>query len=139
VSASAEDRPERLQQPPTAASDSTEAGAEHVAGPFNHDGDVARHGGNATSDRATGETNGLRDGAADRGEALTHPPNHSEREASSAHDGAHQSPPHRSDSSTGARRQPLEAGDDLPGEGDDHTANPAERVTQAPRHGGSRT
>jgi hypothetical protein len=131
MSGSANERPDCSHQPPTAASDSTEAGAEDVA-------DTANQADNATSDRTRRAPNGLDDCSADRDKALTYPPNYSEREAGSAHEGANQPQPHDSYSSTGTRGQPLERGADTRGEGDDHAGHPAERVTQAPQHRANR-
>ena len=102
-------------------------------------GDATRHSGTATSDRTRGAPNGLRDGPADCGKALAHPPNDSQREPESAHEWADQAHPHGLDSSTGARDQPLESAADAPGESDDNTGRPAERVTRAPQHGLNRS
>ena len=139
MSGSANERANRAHQPPTVASDSTEAAAEDLADMASHAGDASRHGGSATSNRTRSASNGLHDGSADRGNALAYPPNYSEREAGSAHEGANQPHPHGSDSSTGTRGQPPEPGGDIPGEGDDHAGRPAERVTQAPQHRANRT
>jgi hypothetical protein len=110
-----------------------------VADTANHPYDATRHGGNAESDRTRSAPNGRHDSSARRGKALAYPPNSSEREAGSAHKGANEPHPHGSDSSTGTRGQPLEPGADIPGEADDHTGHPAERVTQAPQHRANRT
>jgi hypothetical protein len=126
-------------QPPTAASSSTEAGADDVADTANPADNATRHRPKTTSDRTRSTPNGLRDCSADRGKALAYPPNYSEREASSAPEGVKQPQPHGSYSSTGTRSQPLEPCADIPGEGDDHTSHPAERVAQVPQHGANRT
>lgn len=139
MSGSANERPDRAHQPPTAASDSTEAGAEHMTDMATHAGDATRHGDNATSDRSRNAPYGIHDSPADRGKALTYPPNYSEREPGSAHEGANQPHPHGSDGSTGTRSQPLEPGANLPGEGADRTGHPAERLTHAPQHRANRT
>jgi hypothetical protein len=139
MAGSANERPNRARQPQATISDSTNADANEVASTANHAGDAAGHGGNATSDRTRSAPNGLHDSSADRGKTPAHPPNYSEREAGSAHEGANQPHPHGSDSSTGTRCQPLEPGADVPAEGDDRTGHPAERVTQAPQHRANRT
>ena len=136
---SANERPNRARQPQATISDSTSAGADEVADTANHAGDAARYEGKATSNRASGATNGLHDCSADRGKALAYPPTYSERQAGNEHKGANEPHPHGSDSSTGTRSQPLEPGADIPGEDEDHTGHPAERVTQAPQHRPNRT
>lgn len=139
MSTSANERTNPAHQPPTAASDSAEAEAEDLADVATGAGDAARHGGNATSDRTRSAPNGLHDSSADRGKTLTYPPSNSEREPGSAHEGANQPQRPGSDSSTGTRSQPHEPGADLPGEGDDRTGHPAERVPRAAQHRANRT
>ncbi|MGB8860666.1 MAG: hypothetical protein WCC60_15515 [Ilumatobacteraceae bacterium] len=138
MSGSANERSDCSHQLPTAASDSTEAGAEDPADMATHVGYATRHGGSATSDPTRSAPDGLHYSSADCGKALAHPPNYSEREAGSAHKGANQPHPQGSDSSTGTRSQPLEPGGDVPGERNDHTGHPAQRVTQAPQHNANR-
>ncbi len=129
---SADERPKPAREPSATGSDSADTEADEEAGTAKRTVDAARQERTDASNRVNGKLNGLHDCSADRGEALTYPPNHSERQACCAPEGTNQPHPHGSDGSTGPCGQAREPGADVPGEGDDHPGHPAERTSEAP-------